>query len=76
MSCDVEESPCSSLGVSEQWLMTVLVPKLTSWSLVHGLNTTLTSLRLVPIDSYTLLYQELKEKYGKTLVKVSILCNI
>ena len=62
---------CNSLGVSGEWLQAVLVPKLLRWCQQTTLDVDVKSLNLVPIDVYTLKYQELKLKYGNELVQVS-----
>ncbi|KAJ8312403.1 hypothetical protein KUTeg_009776 [Tegillarca granosa] len=47
-----------------------LLPKLVSWSRESHLKTSVTSLKLVPIDEYNVLYNHLKEKYGKKFVEL------
>ena len=55
-----------------QWLQDHLLPKLCKWA--EEIQTKdqdrKGSLRLVPLDQYTLLYQRLKQDYGEKLVKV------
>jgi len=53
-----------------EWLRDQLLTKIANWSRESQLKTTVTSLRLVPIDSYNSLYNELKDKYGKKFVQV------
>ena len=57
------------------WLGGVLLPKILRWAAEsssdreahpeHGMGQC-----VVPLDRYFVLYQQLKDKYGKTLVKV------
>lgn len=54
------------------WLKTTLLRKLVNWSSEKNLRTSVTSLRLVPVDRYNQLYNHLKEKYGKKFVAVCI----
>jgi hypothetical protein len=66
-------SPVSELGRNcIDWLKTTLLRKLVNWSSEKNLRTSVTSLRLVPVDRYNQLYNHLKEKYGKKFVAVSI----
>jgi len=55
-----------------QWLQDHLLPKLCKWA--EEIQTKdqdrKGSLRLVPLDQYTLLYHRLKQDYGEKLVKV------
>ncbi|GFO46480.1 catenin (cadherin-associated protein), alpha 3 [Plakobranchus ocellatus] len=60
-------SPRSQL--SHQWLRSVLLGKLVSWSEVNDISTSATSLQLVPVDKYKEIYVRLKNAYGKDLVK-------
>jgi tRNASer (uridine44-2'-O)-methyltransferase len=55
---------------SEKWLSNVLLPKLVKWSEEDDLHTGVTSIRLVPLERYNQVYQEMKEKYGRKLVEV------
>jgi len=45
--------------------------KLARWSQESHVNTDILSLRLVDIESYSVTYERLKEKYGRYLVSVS-----
>ena len=71
VSTSNEAAVCTSLGVSEEWLQLVLLPRILRWCEQTNLDTDVKSLNLVPIDTYTLKYQELKQKYGPELVQVS-----
>lgn len=53
------------------WLADVLLAKLAAWSQETHLNVEILSLRLVDIESYSVTYERLKEKYGHHLVSVS-----
>ena len=55
-----------------QWLREVLLPKLCKWAveIKPDGKSSKGSLRLVPLDQYTLLYHRLKQQYGEKLVKV------
>ena len=55
-----------------QWLQDVLLPKLCKWAveIQPDGKSSKGSLRLVPLDQYTLLYHRLKQQYGEKLVKV------
>ena len=72
---DVRVLPSSSLGCSDQWLSSTLLPKLVSWGEVSDVNTEVTTLRLVAVDRYNSVYQTLKDRYAKTLVDVSLKCT-
>lgn len=55
-----------------QWLQEHLLPKLCKWAVEiqpDGKKRN-RSLRLVPLDQYTLLYHRLKQQYGEKLVKM------
>lgn len=69
------DSECSSEG-NQKWLMDVLLPKVIKWAdnqEFFRTNANLNaSLRLVSIDTYSELYNVLKEKYGRGIVKVLI----
>lgn len=52
------------------WLRTNLLRKLVNWSSEKKLRTSITSLRLVPVDRYNQLYNTLKEKYGRKFVEI------
>lgn len=56
-----------------QWLQDHLLPKLCKWAeeIQPDGKSSKGSLRLVPLDHYTLLYHRLKQDYGEKLVKVS-----
>lgn len=54
-----------------EWLSNVLLVKLSRWAGEAGLNTDVTSLKLVSVDRYNQEYQRLKTKYGSHLVSVS-----
>ncbi|XP_051991624.1 probable tRNA (uracil-O(2)-)-methyltransferase [Xyrauchen texanus] len=51
------------------WLCTELLPKLSRWALESKTSEFKSTLSLVPVEKYSILYQQLKEKY-KELVKV------
>lgn len=53
------------------WLASVLLTKLARWSQESHLNIETLSLRLVDIESYSVTYERLKQKYGPYLVSVS-----
>ncbi|XP_015753046.1 PREDICTED: probable tRNA (uracil-O(2)-)-methyltransferase, partial [Acropora digitifera] len=55
-----------------QWLQEVLLPKLCKWAveIQPDGKSSKGSLRLVPLDQYTLLYHRLKQQYGEKLVKM------
>lgn len=55
-----------------RWLQDHLLPKLCKWAEENRTNERdrVGSLRLVPLDQYTLLYHRLKQDYGEKLVKV------
>jgi tRNASer (uridine44-2'-O)-methyltransferase len=54
---------------SIKWMKDQLLPKLKKWA-ENPEKQSKGSLRLISLERYTLLYQELKEKYGHDLVKV------
>ena len=57
-----------------QWLQDHLIPKLCKWAeeiQVDG-KCSKGSLRLVPLDEYTLIYRRLKQDYGERFVKVKV----
>lgn len=56
-----------------EWLQTTLLRKLVNWSSEKKLRTSVTSLRLVPVDRYNELYSTLKDKYGRKFVEVHVL---
>ncbi|XP_058638938.1 probable tRNA (uracil-O(2)-)-methyltransferase isoform X2 [Onychostoma macrolepis] len=51
------------------WLCTKLLPKLSRWALESKTSEFKSTLSLIPVEKYGILYQQLKEKY-KELVKV------
>ncbi|XP_050958754.1 probable tRNA (uracil-O(2)-)-methyltransferase [Labeo rohita] len=51
------------------WLCTKLLPKLSRWALESKASEFKRTLSLIPVEKYSILYQQLKEKY-KELVKV------
>lgn len=55
-----------------QWLQDHLLPKLCKWAeeIQPDGKTSKGSLRLVPLEQYTVLYHRLKQDYGERLVKV------
>ena len=55
-----------------RWLQDHLLPKLCKWAEEIQTNDQdrKGSLRLVPLDQYTLVYHRLKQDYGEKLVKV------
>lgn len=55
-----------------RWLQDHLLPKLCKWAEENQTNDRdrVGSLRLVPLDQYTLLYHRLKQDYGEKLVKI------
>ncbi|XP_033727431.1 LOW QUALITY PROTEIN: probable tRNA (uracil-O(2)-)-methyltransferase [Pecten maximus] len=61
--------PDTSIILSDHWLKHILLPKIANWSEQGKLETTVKSLRLVRIDQYNTLYNQLKVKYGKKFVE-------
>ena len=57
------------------WLKMVLLPKIVQWSQENAVHAPAhpRNVPLVPLDRYSKLYYELKEKYGPPLVRVG--CN-
>ena len=53
------------------WLASVLLVKLAGWSQQSHMNIDILSLRLVDVESYSITYERLKEKYGNYLISVS-----
>lgn len=54
------------------WLKDILLPKLCKWAgEAQGSQVSRGSLRLVPLDQYTKIYQRLKQDFGEKFVKVS-----
>lgn len=74
--CDAWNSDLdiSSGSYSTAWLSDILLSKLARWSEEKTLNTEVTSLRLVNIERYSQVYNELKLKYGKYFVQVQFSC--
>ncbi|KAK7087366.1 hypothetical protein V1264_021429 [Littorina saxatilis] len=68
-SSSLEMDIAASFHPSPRWLLDSLAPKVRQWTEMTDLTTSVTSLRLVSIDSYNQLYCTLKEKYGADLVK-------
>jgi len=70
---ELRQEHCS---YTTDWLASVLLVKLARWSQELHLNIETLSLRLVDIESYSVTYERLKEKYGSYLVSVSncIIC--
>lgn len=54
------------------WLAGVLLPKVLQWAQESSVGGKKGELRqtLVPLDRYGRLYQQMKERYGHTLIKV------
>ncbi|VDI70727.1 tRNASer (uridine44-2'-O)-methyltransferase [Mytilus galloprovincialis] len=65
---DSEQASNDDFGTFE-WMTNTLLPKLCNWSAESKLKTSVTSLRLIPIEEYSQKYQDLKEKYGKHFVQ-------
>ena len=63
---DQEHCSCTT-----DWLASVLLVKIAGWSRQSHINIETLSLRLVDMESYSVTYQRLKEKYGHYLVSVS-----
>ena len=67
---------CSSFSedsrrkLSLTWLQGQLLTKIARWSEEANLKTSLTSLKLVPLEDYNALYNDLKNKYGQHFAKV------
>jgi len=53
------------------WLANVLLLKLARWSQESHMNVDTLSIRLIGVNSYSVTYERLKEKYGRYLVSVS-----
>ena len=73
---DIEDDIQPKVGYTLPWLQYVLLRKIASWSGASKLNTAVTSLRLIQVERYNQLYQELKKKYGIPMVKVHLLETI
>lgn len=53
------------------WLKTKFFPRLIKWmNNEHNINPKISSLSLISVEKYTLLYNQLKEKYGTNMVKI------
>ncbi|XP_060074918.1 probable tRNA (uracil-O(2)-)-methyltransferase [Ylistrum balloti] len=59
----------TSIILSDVWITNILLRKIANWSEQKKLETTVKSLRLVRIDLYNALYNQLKVKYGKRFVE-------
>ncbi|XP_071110954.1 probable tRNA (uracil-O(2)-)-methyltransferase [Haliotis cracherodii] len=55
--------------VTWRWLSDVLLQKIVRWGQEETLRTATSSLRLVPVDEYNRLYNDLKVKYGHPFVE-------
>ncbi|XP_067650210.1 probable tRNA (uracil-O(2)-)-methyltransferase [Haliotis asinina] len=55
--------------VTWRWLSDVLLQKIVRWGQEDMLRTATSSLRLVPVDEYNRLYNDLKVKYGHPFVE-------
>jgi len=71
-SSEEKQEHCSC---TTDWLASVLLVKLASWSQQSHMNIETLSLRLVDIESYSTTYERLKEKYGHHLISVSHYLN-
>jgi len=67
-SSEESQEHCSCTA---DWLASVLLTKLASWSQLSHINIETLSLRLVDIESYSVTYERLKEKYGHYIISVS-----
>ncbi|XP_030848144.1 probable tRNA (uracil-O(2)-)-methyltransferase [Strongylocentrotus purpuratus] len=66
-----KSAPYSSSIPSIEWLGNTLAPKLTKWaSEIVGSGQVVVVKPLVPMDRYTELYREMKQKYGTEFVKI------
>lgn len=66
-----KSAPYSSSIPSIEWLGNTLAPKLIKWaSEIVGSGQVVVVKPLVPMDRYTELYREMKQKYGTEFVKV------
>ena len=56
-----------------EWLGAVLLPKILQWAQETSLGGAQLNMKqsLIPLDKYSSLYLEMKEKYGNSLIKVS-----
>ncbi|EDO44636.1 predicted protein, partial [Nematostella vectensis] len=54
---------------SVKWLREQLLIKIKKWAESPACKNTKGSLRLIPMEKYTMLYQKMKEKHGERLVK-------
>ncbi|GFS23287.1 tRNA (uracil-O(2)-)-methyltransferase [Elysia marginata] len=66
---DETKSDTSRCQLRSQWLRSVLLDKLVSWSQVNDISTSATSLMLVAVDKYKDTYVRLKNTYGRDLVE-------
>ncbi|XP_029167917.1 probable tRNA (uracil-O(2)-)-methyltransferase [Nylanderia fulva] len=69
---NVHKLDCDSYDKSRDWLRFKLFPRLIKWmeSESDVTSSRISSLSLVSIERYTLLYNSLKEKYGAKMVKI------
>lgn len=67
--CESSETESTRCQMRPQWLRSVLLEKLVSWSQVNDITTSATSLTLVAVDKYKDTYVRLKNTYGRDLVK-------
>lgn len=57
---------------SVAWLSKHMLPRLAKWMQESETGVFKHSLSLIAVDEYASLYQKLKQKYGKNLVKASM----
>jgi len=69
--CSEERREVEHCSCTTDWLANVLLVKLARWSQESHMNIETLSLRLVDIESYSITYERLKEKYGHYLISVS-----
>ncbi|KAM0733740.1 putative tRNA (uracil-O(2)-)-methyltransferase [Formica fusca] len=69
---NVHKLDADNYGKSCDWLRFKFFPRLIKWmeSENDGANSKISSLSLVSIEKYTLLYNRLKEKYGTKMVEI------
>ena len=67
--------PCGD-SFSASWLSDVLLPKLGRWSEEPELNTDILSLRLVSVQRYSTVYEQLKDKYGHYFCQVVFITDL
>lgn len=59
---------------TSEWLHTVLLPKVVQWAEESGQGLVAMATKrqpLVPLDKYSSLYSDLREKYGPSLIQVN-----